>query len=315
MALDGTCATNKVMVITSNPVPGGSTAGLLPNPNPGCCGDYSLKVLADGSGNPTQNDLNTFIWWFDPIVTGATMALKKWNPTTGAWSVVDNLTSTACGLPNPFGSYVNNEGQNLIWFNMAWSNVLSLYGEGSYKVTCTYTIPIGSTSSVAIDSHEFCLKTYSPAMADGTVRLEYWLSGVTADIMDDSKIKDFGSLNIYNSLRLPGFFGYPKSGYKEEDIEYANGRREYVEDEQTPTYKLKLKLLPFFIHEIIRTDFMQADTLAITDYNSRNVNNYVQKFVRKDAGYEPKWYELQGNFASVELQFKQQINRTRKFRQ
>lgn len=313
MALDGDI-TNKQQAFTipSNPVPSSVGSFIPANPLPGCCSDFVLKPLADGTGNAFQNDTNTVVWWFDPIVTGALLKLKKY--TNGAWVVLATISDNTYGKFGDFAYYVNNEGQNFISLQIAWANVLAAFNEGSYKVTCTYTIPFGGTASVDIDSYEFCLRTYSPFLADNTVRLDYWLSGVTGDITDDTKIKDFGILNIYNTLRLPGYFGYPKASYKEEDIEYNTGQYVYVEDSQVPIYKLKLKQLPFFIHELLRTDFMMADSMAITDYNSRNNGQFIQKFVRKDSGYEPKWYALQSNFATIELQFRQQYNRLRKLR-
>jgi hypothetical protein len=308
--IDGECTTQKVLLIPANPVPSSNVANIPVNPLPGCCSDFVIKVLADASGNALQNDVNTVVHWFEPIVTGASMVLKKW--VNGAWADQAAITSSNYGTFNAFGYYVNNEDQNFISLKIEWSKVLALLGEGNYKVTTSYTVPIFGDQTV--DSYEFCLQTYTPQLADGTVRLEYWLSGTTGDIEDDTKIKDFGTLSVYNSLRVKGFFGYPKSNYKEEDIQYGNGQSVYVEDEQLPAYKCKLLLLPFFIHEILRTDFMMADTLAVTDYNSKNNAFFVQKFVRKDSGYDPKWYELQSNLATVELQFKPQFNRTRKLR-
>lgn len=307
--LDGERSIRRMASIPANPIAIASVVD-IGDPLPGCCSDFLLNVLADASGITFKNDVNTIIYWFDPIVASASMVLKKWIDNT--WVNQATIADNTYGTYGAIGYYVNNENQKFIKLEIEWAKVLAVKGEGTYKITTTYTAPIFGSSSV--DSYDYCLRTYSTALADGTVKLEYWLSGVTGDIEEDTKIKDFGTQNIYNSFRLKGFFGYPKATYKEEDIEYNNGQRVYVEDEQTPTYKLKLLLLPFFIHEILRTDFMMADTLAITDYNSKNNGSYVQKYVRKDSGYEPEWYELQSNFASVELQFKQQYNRFRKLR-
>lgn len=306
------CITQKVYIIPANPVPVTVTPFVPENPLPGCCNDYVIPVLADATGKATQNDVSGFLWWFDSIVTAATMELKQWNGS--AWiTVVANLQATGSyGTPYLFGFYTNGQGQNFIGYKMNWAAVKALIGTGSYKVTVSYTVPVFGNSTK--DSYEYCLQTYSPQLADGTVRLEYWLNGVTGDIEDDTKYKDFGTINWYNSLRVNGYFGYPKSTYKSDDIEYNNGQRLFVEDEQEPVYKLKLQLLPFFLHEIIRTDFMMADELAITDYNSKNNATYIQKYVRKDSGYEPSWYPMQSNLASVELQFKQAFNRFRKLR-
>jgi len=309
MALDGECTTDRVYVILN---PGIVTGGpsLPANPLPGCCSDFALNVLADNTGIGLQNDMSGFYNLFDPVVSAVTMTLYKW--VSGSWVSQTTLTDNTYGICYPYGSYQNNAGQNLVGYQVAWSSVLSSFGAGSYKITMAATIPIIGNQNY--DSAEYCLNTYSPLAADGTVRLEYWLSGSIGDISNDQLVRDFGSNSLYDSLRLPGYFGYPKATYKDEDIEYETGKREFVEDEQIPIYKLKLKPVAFFIHEILRTNFMQADTMAVTDYNSRNNGIYVQKYVRKNSGYEPKWYPLQANLATVELEFKQQYNRLRKFR-
>ena len=310
MELLGECVTKRFYTLRNNTKPI-INVDVPINPLPGCCNDFVLKVLADNTNIAEQNDKNTVIYWFDKIVTNATMHFKKWSD--GDWKEVAVITDNTYGKYGSFGYYTNNYGQKFISIEIDWAKVLLLQGAGSYKVTTEYTLAFGGNDSV--DSYEFCLNNYTPQRADGTVRLEYWLSGQTGDIEDDKLVKDYGTLNIYNTLRVNGYFGYPKSTYKEETIDYANtGQTVFVEDEQLPTYKMKLRLLPFFIHEIIRTDFMQADTLAVTDYNSRNNARYVTKYLRKDSGYEPKWYDLSSNLATVELQFKPQYNRFRKLR-
>lgn len=308
--LDGERSIRKMMCINQNAQRLATPVSIPANVNPGCCGDFVLNVLADSSSVESQNDKNTIINWFGPTTSGATLVLKKW--VDGAWVDIETISNNKFGVYGAFGYFVNNEGQNFIKLEIDWSLVLDEEGEGTYKITTEYIDPIFGNDS--FDSYEYCLKTYSQDAANGTVLLEYWMSGVTSDILDDTKIKDYGSQLIHNSFRLRGVFGYPKATYKEDDIEYNNGQRLFVEDEQTPTYKLNLLLIPFFIHEILRTDFMMADRLAITDYNSLNNGSYVKKYVRKDSGYEPGWYELQSNFASVELQFKQEFNRHRKLR-
>lgn len=311
MALDGD-TTNKqqAFVIGAATSTGGT---LIPaNPLPGCCSDFVLKVLADGSGLPLQNDATTEIQIFDTLVTGATFKLKKWE--NGAWVVKATISNNNYGKYSPFGYYTNADGQNFIKLEVDFAKILAAFDEGSYKFTCTYTIPFGSVTSFDLDSNEYCLKTYSAVNAEGTIRLEFWNTGQIGNKSDDTKVLNYGTEVIYKSLRLQGFFGYPKFTFKEETVEYTTGENKYVEDYQMPIYKMTLKLLPFFIHEILRIEFMMADTLAVTDYNSMNNASYVQKYLRKDSAYEPIWHELQSNFATVKLTFKPQFNRTRKFR-
>lgn len=310
MAFDGTRGLRKMGSIPSNPVPSTVFVNIPANPFPGCCNDFVFKVFADNSGLPLQNDVNTIINWFDNIVTGATIILKKWNGS--AWENKATISDNTYGLYSYFGNFINNEGQKFIFLQVSWAAVLAAFDTGSYKFTTTAIIPIFGNQD--IDSHEFCLNTYSGSAVDGTIRLEYWLSGTTGDIEEDTKIKDFGSLSIYNSIRWTGWFGYPESEYTEDDTQNNNGQFLFVEDEQNPIFYCKIMLAPFFIHQILATDFMQATRMAITDYNSKNNAVYIQKFLRKKSGYKPDWYKLQSNLATVELQFTPETNRFRKFK-
>lgn len=307
-ALEGECIKIKAFLVRkSKPV---LPVDVVPNPFPGCCNDFVIKVLADGTGFDSQNDVNTVVYWFDPIVDACTMTLQQWNGSQ--WVNMPAITATNYGKFDSYGFYTNRSREKFIRFEIQWSKVLLAIGEGSYKVLTTYHSALQGDST--IESYEYCLKTYSPRNAEGTVRLDYWMSGQLGDVADDQEIKDYGTLIIYNTLRLPGYFGYPKSTYKKENIEYETGQRVYVEDEQTPVFKLKLKLIPEFILVILRTDFMQADNLAISDYNSRNNARYIKKLVIPDSGFEPNYYELGGNLASVDLTFTQEFNRLRKLR-
>lgn len=312
MPIDGECIQQIFKMIPKSPVPNTDLVNLPANPLPGCCSDFVIKVLADDTGEAMSNDISGTYLWCDPVVTAATMKLKKFSSSLATWEDADDLDDNDYGVLYPFGSIVNSLGQKFIAYKIDWAKVLDLLGEGSYKVAFSITAPVFGEQ--VIDSYEYCLKTYTPERADGTIRLEYFLNGVIGDYSDDTKIRDFANLNWYNQLRVPGYFGYPKSTYKSEDVEYENGQSNFIEDEQTPLYKMKIKMIPFFMHEIIRTDYMQADRLLVTDYNSRNNGSYISKGIRKESGYEPNWHELGSEFASVELQFRNEFNNYRKLR-
>ena len=109
-------------------------------------------------------------------------------------------------------------------------------------------------------------------------------------------------------------FGFPVSTYEQDLIQYQNGQRLYVEDEQEPEYVLKLVPTAAFIHTIMRTDVMQADTTLITDYNANNPELWVQKAVKKNSEYAPNWNKLTNKLASVEVKFIQEFNNLKKLR-
>ena len=310
MCLDGECVVNTLKmvpsIISSLATP---QVSVPPNPLPGCCTDSVLKVVADNTGLATNNDVSTVIWWFNSTTTAASIVMYKW--LNGGWVSQGTISDNTYGTYGAFGYYTNSEGQNFISLQVAWANVLSVKGAGSYKFVCSWTDSIVGNGSAT--SYEFCLYPYSNLIVDGTIRLEYWLSGTTEDIENDQLIKDYGTLSIYNTLRVNGFFGYPERNYETENIQYNNGQYVWVEDYKKPIYTCKLLLLPEWLHTIIATDFMMADTRAITDYNSKNNGAYVTKYVMKESGYSPKYYPLQANNASVELKFSPQYNRSRKF--
>jgi len=310
MALDG-----ERCIIKSQMIGGPSTVvtnnSLLPNPNPGCCDDPIFDVLADASDNAIQNDVTTAVWWFNSTTTAATITLYK--EVAGIWVSQGPITDNTYGTYKAFGYFVNQEGQSFIKLETSWAAILDALGAGKYKFACAYVDSIlGNDTSPKV--YQYCLKEYSPTLAEGTVRLEYWLQGVTEDILDDTLVKDFGTEVIYNSIRVEGYFGYQKSLYESTYIEYNNGTSKFVEDKRMPSFELELKMVHEFIHAILRTDFMMADQLAVTDYNSRNNASYVTKFVIKDSEYSPGYFQLQSNSAPVSLKFKPQSNRSRKFR-
>lgn len=160
----------------------------------------------------------------------------------------------------------------------------------------------------------YCLKQYTDARANGTVRIEYLLTGLLGDSKFDDNLRDFSDLTIYNQRRFEGVFHYSNSSFKSDEIQYKNGQIVMVEDEQTAEYSLKLKAIPAFKHDILRTDIYMANDTLITDYNQRNFDNYFKKNVKKNGSYDPKLYPLQSDIATVELKFKQGYNNLKKLR-
>lgn len=314
MALDGDIGIIKSLAIpnTGSIV---SAAPALINAPPGFCNDYVLNILADQTGTSSQNDVSTVLWYFGSTTTAATLILYKWNGTS--WVNQAAIDDNDYGTFSSFGTFVNKENQSFIYFQANWALIQAAFGNGFFKVTVSYTDSILGNGT--IDSYTFNLQLYSAARADGSIRLEYWLSGITEDITNDTLIKDYsdktaGAFTIYNNLRVKGWFGFPKSTYKSDTIEYDNGQEIWVEDRREPIYQCQIKMTQEFVHKIIRTDFMMADQLAITDYNSRNAEKYITKYVIKDSEYSPEYYPLLNISSPVLLKFKPQFNRSRKFR-
>lgn len=309
MALDGEATYGRFYLIKENPV--------LVTPVPDvpqtkqCCSDFFLKVLADtdpDNTDPLRNDVSGFHWWFSPIATGATMTLIKGSET------VATMNDDTYGTFHEFGFFVNIEGKPFIEYLLEWQKVLAAFGPGMYKVKCDVSFSIGGLTGTYY-SPTYCLAPYSPARADGTVRVEYNLSGLLGTSQYDSEVVDRGDQTFYNAYRIPGYFGFPKATYEETRIQYNSGMRGYVTDFQEPEFMLQTYPIPGFLLEIIRTDVLQADRITITDYNGRNINTWVNKRVFKNGPFEPEYHELQNRLASVKLNFKQEINNLRKNRQ
>ena len=283
----------------------------IPSISLGCCSDYVLKVLADNTGEDLQNDKNGFLWWFNDTILDAVLSLQKYE--NGTWSSIALLeSSTTYGTPSNYGFYINDALESFVGYQLEWALVLAEQGEGSYRVVCD-TIDMVS-NLVALYSNEFCLKTYSPTRANGTIRVEYYLNGTLGLNKDDKKVKDLGLLNWFNSMRLNGFFTYTESTYSEDRITYNTGERLFVSDEQEPEYRMQLKQQPEFVHDTFRTDIMMADDIYITDYNNRLPLNLVQKNVYKNSSYSPKWNYMKSKLASVEVKWKQKYNNYKKLR-
>jgi ABC-type antimicrobial peptide transport system permease subunit len=176
-------------------------------------------------------------------------------------------------------------------------------------LTIDFTATVGT-----LYSYEYCLKTYSPYLANGTIRVEYYLNGTLGVNNNDFTTKDLGTLNWYNSFRLAGYFTYVESTYTEERVLYNTGERLFVSDEQEPEYRMQLKQQPEFLHNVFRTDVMQADDVYITDYNSRLPINLITKNVYKNSSYSPRWNFLKSKLASVEVKWKQKFNNHKKLR-
>lgn len=311
MATDGESITEIFYLIAENPIPSQVSLDLPVKDLNDCCSDFSLKALADtATADPFKNDIAGFIWWFNDVVSSATLTLLKHNGSTYVSSAT--LNNSTYGTFYSYGFFVNDEGEKFIAYKLEWKKVLTLLGEGSYKVKVDATLSIGGTAT--LESPEYCLKQYTPYRADKTMKIEYYLNGIKGISGEDKNRKDFGSLNWYNSVRIPGYFGYPNSEYEEDRVQYNNGQRLYVEDEQEPEFVMVIRPIPYFLHEILRTDVMQADTILVTDYNSKNAGKFIQKQVFKSSGYPPKWKPLQSKLAPIELKFKQEFNNLKNFR-
>jgi hypothetical protein len=310
MAFDGECITELFYLIADDPTPATST---LPIPNPrtkDCCDDFLLKVFGDiNDADSFKNDVSGFLYVFKDVITTATLKLQK--KTSCDYTDVVTLTNNDYGINYALGFYVNDNNENYRGYQLYWRNVLIFHGPGEYRILVEYTSSVGGSATIA--SANYKLMPFSANRVNQTVKIEYWRNGQMGLSDNDKRTIDYATLNWYNSIRIPGFFGDIKSDYTDEKVIYENGQRLWVKDEQEPELTLSTKALPGFVHEFIRTDVLQADEIAITDYNSNNPNTYIQKLVHRSSSYAPDWHRGT-RLASVKVNFKQAYNNLKKRR-
>lgn len=313
MAQDGEAIFDLFFLIPEDPLKTPASIDLPTSRLRECCSAFSLRALADlTTTDPFKNDVAGFLWWFNDVVSSAVLKLFKYDINVSDYIEIAVLNSTNYGTNYSYGFFVNDNAEKFVGYQLEWKKALTLHGEGSYKVKCEVTSSIGG--NITLESPEYCLKHYSPERADGTVKIEYYLNNILGISSDDYKTKDLGSLNWYNSIRVPGYFGFNTSSYESDYIQYNNGQRVWVEDEQEPEFTLKLKPVAQYVHETMRTDILQADRILITDYNSKNPGSFIQKPVIKNSNYEPEWMPLKSKLAPVTVKFKQEFNNHKKLR-
>lgn len=302
----GYLKTQNVSLIATNPI-NVDTQVVMPK-QLNCCSDLVWNVLADTTTtDDLKNDKNSFLFWFNKdVINTAVLKLVKDN------GVEYTLTAnTNYGTPYDYGFKTNTLSEKLVGYLVDWNKVINTLGEGMYHVKCDANTIFGATITQLSES--YCLKQYTPYRAENTVRIEFYNTGIIGSKFDE-KQKDFGTLNWYNQHRFDGHFIYKNSEIKEEDILYSNGQRKYVELDQEPEFTLDLKPIPAFKHDVLRLEVVMADSILITDYNSKNFENYYKKKVRIKGSYNPKLYPLKSKLGSVSLSFIQEFNNLKKFR-
>ncbi len=271
-----------------------------------CC--FALPALAE-IGDKTNDLFNDYhcplFFWGNGFQT-ANLKLQK--NINGEWTDILTLTDNGYGEYHEFGFFVDRYLNSAIGYTLDWNLVLNSgadnFGEGNYRIKSTGT-PTFGIETVEKFSFEFCLKKYTEARADKTVRISWYNNGTKGDPEDDRKKKDFGTLNWFNQIRLPNAsFGSDTSDFTEEFVKYQTGFMDWTEDSQTEKYKMELKGYPNEIHRYVKIDILQSDNIIISDYNTRNPTPHTNKEVRRIGNYEPNYVEGALK-SSVEISFQQ----------
>lgn len=265
-----------------------------------CC--FELPALAELSfTSEFKNDKHSAIFFWNNGFVSAEMKLQRFE--NGAWSDGILLSDNTYGINFAYGFYETIYKEKAQGYLLDWNLTLAIDGEGNYRIKATGTTIAGAL--VEQYSMDFCLKTYTEARADRTVRIDWWLNGNLGNLLNDSLKRDFGALNWFNSIRLPeSKFGNDTSSYERTFVKYQNGKQIWTKDVQIEEYSLRTGRFTNELHRFIKIDILQADDIRITDYNTENAVTHQNKFVIVSGNYEPKW--IDGSmFASVEVKFQQ----------
>lgn len=249
-----------------------------------------------------ENDINTFMvnntldWRSIPV-------LQKKNEASGVWSDVANLSST-------YGTFYNNGDipghQKYTGIRLNWGAVLSLHGSGYYRVKFNLYAPnVGLTDCLI--SEQFYLLPFSCKAADRTVKFEITTTGKVGSIDIDGYVYDICDYFFFDSIRVPGFFGYETTQYEEIQLEYQTGLIDQVRDEAIQKFKFFGRPMPKYLHDRLKSYGLMANKLLVSDYNYNNSDYSIrQKQVVKAGGYEPK-YDKTTRLSSVTVDFREGI--------
>ncbi len=247
--------------------------------------NYITPVLASGSSNDLENDKSSVLGMFQSWTTSAIFVLQK--KTGGTFIDKTTITDNSYGTWYPQGAFASKP--KYAGFIADWKFIRLDFGDGIYRVKVTEINPLYPEGIVKY-SMQFCLKEFTCTAPENTVRLDWTNTKKLGDITNDKNILDFGDIVWPSQLRVPNsIFGYPKSIYETEEIQYTNGQFETVVDKQTETYTLTIGLIPSYIHDMLKTNALMSGTLQITDYSSNNPATILQKDVKKKSGWEPRW--------------------------
>lgn len=306
--INGYCLKQNFSVISEEPNPTTPTLPTAPSTTKDCCSPFT--VFADvANDNDFKSDRSTVDWAFSPFVDDATLQLLKWDGT--AYTQVTELDNDDYGTLVAYGDIVDPSGNKVIRYTINWALVLNAFDSGSYKVQVSFSSPFGDQTKL---SSEYCLSTFTEQKANGTIRIEYYLNGIMGDNTNDLKTRDFGTTNRYNSIRLPGWFGFPNSKYTKDYTVYNSGARKWIKDEQEQEFVMQIKGVMADVHELMRTDVLQADEIFVTDYNKNNAQQWIQKSVQPTSDYPPDWHLLTSKKAPVKLTFRAANNNFKKYR-
>ncbi len=254
-----------------------------------CC--YDLPLFGElgvtaATADPLKNDKNSFLRHYDSGTLGSVMVLTKPEDPAFVDVVLDDDTY---GIHHIFGFHVDGLGRNYVGYEFDWRLVLDAFGNGIYQVM---TIEINLLGNFVNDfGLRFCLSNFTAEKENTTIRLHWVNSHMIRNRFDISDRIHYPD-NWVDSLRVEGFFGKPKSELTQEVVTYQDASEPDISNISTRKYFMRVREVPAVVHQYIEDQFIQADLLAVTDYNANNPTRHILTPIRNFESYEPDYQEF-----------------------
>lgn len=273
---------------------------------PGDNCEFHVDVYADDTTNDLHNDKNSFLMMYATATDTSSFRIEAYS--SGAWSSIATITDNTYGEFYALGNWA--AFPLYTGFVVYWHNVFTVFGTGCYRIAIDSTI-LGNDTTLY--SPMFCLHEWSCDAVNRTVRFDSWINHKIGSITDPTVIFDFGTLNWFDSIRVTdAIFGYAKSEYTVEDIQYTNGQIDRTKDEQNQKFEYISGRVPNWHHDRFKTYFLQSDLLEVSDFNYYNPDFTIQyRAINHTGNYAPIWKKAL-RLARVKLEFEQKINNLRK---
>jgi hypothetical protein len=257
-----------------------------------------------GATKPSYDNDSSSFFINDSLGRPALWTIQKLNVRLNKWETLYSSSApTGSGTYYPYGSFPSHLNYTGLVLN--WGHVLSAVGAGFYRIIITATKD--GSFPYCLVSETFHLLPFSCELANHTVKFEAQISGKIGSIDIDGFVFDLCGMNLYDSIRMKGFFGHEKSSYDSVELEYNTGLIDPVRDEILQKFTWESHLMPKYLHDRFKTYGLMADILLVSDYNFNNSDyNIKGKRVVKAGAYDPIYYK--GNTqAKVKVDFKEGI--------
>lgn len=263
-----------------------------------------------------KNDFNSFLVKYPSYTTGPnviqwfiekakTPYLNPGEVTEWEWEDVAMVTDDTYGILYKLGDITGFHNYGM--FQVNWGKVVKILGPGLYRIKCNLIqikitiVIVGGVPTVTDESLELACMT-SPVFklwefdcekADGTIKFETSITGSIGSIDEAGVVFNLCGIQIYDSLRIRGFFGYettPK--YTETLLEKQSGELNLINNKLYNKFVCKVYRAPKWVHDRLKSYGFMADNILVSDYNQNNSDYFIkQKGVRLQGNYEPTYFD------------------------